>query len=94
MGMKHPYYHDPARGTINLALPWHSVAEEIADLNLKIANGQLKKSMKSCHPAKHWGSREFFTGIGYHTHNMEGYVPSPESPVIPSTSLFVWYTST
>ena len=27
MGMKHPYYHGPARATISLALPSHSVAE-------------------------------------------------------------------
>ena len=38
MGMKHPNYHDPARATINLALTWHSVADKIADLNLKIWN--------------------------------------------------------
>ena len=41
MGMKRLVYHDLARATINLALPWHSVAEEIADLNLKIVTGQL-----------------------------------------------------
>ena len=84
--MKHPFYHDPARATINLALPCHSIAEEIADLNLKIVAGQLNKRMKSCHPAKLWGSRDFFMGpcVGYHTHNLEGYVPSPESLVIPS----------
>ena len=29
------------------------------------------------------GSREFFMGVGYHTHNLEG-IPSPESLVIPS----------
>ena len=81
--MKHSYYNDPARATINLPLPWQSVAEEIADLNLKIVTGQLNKRMKSCHPAKPWGSRDFFKGIGYHTHNLEGYVPSPESLVIP-----------
>ena len=40
MGMKRSFYHDLARSTINLALPWHSVAEEIADLNLKIVTGQ------------------------------------------------------
>ena len=28
MGMKLPLYHDPAKSTINLAQPWHSVAEE------------------------------------------------------------------
>ena len=32
MGMKRPLYHDTARSTIKLALPWHSIAEEIADL--------------------------------------------------------------
>ena len=69
---------------MNLALTWHSSAEEIADLNLKIITGQLYKRMKPCHPAKPWGSREFFTGVGYHTHNLEGYVLSPESLVIPS----------
>ena len=34
-GMKLPLYHDPARSTINLALPWYSVAEEIAGLNIR-----------------------------------------------------------
>ena len=53
--MKCPFYHDLARATINLALPWHSVAEEIADLNFKIITGQLNKHMKSCHPSKPWG---------------------------------------
>ena len=33
MGMNCPAYHDPARAFIKLALPWHSVATEIADLN-------------------------------------------------------------
>ena len=86
MGMEHPFYHPLARAIINFALPWHSVAEEIADLNLKIVTGQLKKHMKSCHPdpAKPWVSRDFFMGVGYHTHNLEGYVPSPKSLVIPS----------
>ena len=67
IGMKRPLYHDPAR-----PLPWHSVAEEIADLNLMIVTGQLNKHMKSCHPAKPWHSRDFFRGIGYHTHDLEG----------------------
>ena len=67
VGMKRPLYHDPARSTINLSLPWHSVAEEIhvADLNLKIVNGYINKRMKPCHPAKPWVPKEFFTGIGY-----------------------------
>ena len=70
MGMERPLYHYPARATIKLALIWHSVAEEIADLKLKIA--------------KPWGSKDFFTCVDYHTHNLEGYVPSPESLVTPS----------
>ena len=82
MGMKRPFYHDPARATINLALPWPNVAEKIADLNFKIVNGH--NGMKSCHPAKPLGSRDFFTSVGYHTQYLEGYVPSPESLVIPS----------
>ena len=36
MGMNCPTYHDPARASINLALPWHSIAKEIADLNFDI----------------------------------------------------------
>ena len=36
MGMNRPAYHDPARASKNLALPWHSVATEIADLNFDI----------------------------------------------------------
>ena len=40
--------------------------------------------MKSSHPAKPWGSKEFFTGAGYPTHNLEGLVPYPESLVLPS----------
>ena len=28
--------------------------------------------------------KEFFTGSGYYTHNTEGYVPKPESLIIPS----------
>ena len=40
--------------------------------------------MKSCHPAKPWGAKDFFTGVGYPTHNLEGYVPYPESLVVPS----------
>ena len=73
-----------ARATIDLVLPWHSVASEIADLNFNIVTGQHNKRMKSCHPAKPWGSRDFFTGVGYHTHILKGFFPSPESLVIPS----------
>ena len=40
--------------------------------------------MKTCHPAKPWGPKDFFTGVGYPTHNLEGYVKYPESLVLPS----------
>ena len=39
--------------------------------------------MKSFHPARPWGPKDFFSGVGYHIHNLEGYVPKPESLVIP-----------
>ena len=84
MGMQCPLYYDPSRAIINLALPWHSVVEEIADLNLKIVNGHINKRMKSSHPGKPWGSMEFFMGSGYPTHNLEGLVPYPESLALPS----------
>ena len=40
--------------------------------------------MKPCHPANPWGPNEFFTGVGYPTHNLDGLVPYPESLVLPS----------
>ena len=39
--------------------------------------------MKSLNPAKPWGPMDFFLAIGYHTHNLEGYVQKPESIVVP-----------
>ena len=39
--------------------------------------------MKSCHLAKPWGPKDFFTSVGYPTHNLEGYVPYPESLILP-----------
>ena len=36
VNLKSRLYHDPSGSTIYLALPWHSIAEDIADLNLKI----------------------------------------------------------
>ena len=74
MGMKRPVYHDPTRATINLALPWHSSVEEIADCNLDILTGKLSKRMKSLNPARPWGPKDFFSAVGYHTHNLVGYV--------------------
>ena len=82
--MQRPAYHDPARASINVALPWHSAAEEIADLNFNIITGELNKCMKSCYPARPWDSKDFFLGVGCQIHNLEGYVPKPESLVIPS----------
>ena len=40
--------------------------------------------MKPCDPAKPWGPKEFFPAVGYPLLNLEGYVPYPESLVIPS----------
>ena len=56
----------------------------IAKRNHDIVLGKLSKSMKAQHPAKSWGQKEFFTGSGYYSHNTEGYVPKPESLIIPS----------
>ena len=92
MGMKRPVYHYH-RAIINLALSWHSSVEEIADHNFNIITGKLNfnivttklnKRMKSLNPAAPWGPKDFFSAVGYHTHNLEGYVPKPESLVIPS----------
>ena len=84
MGMRLPVYNAPARKLIELSLPWHSSTIPIADGNHSIVLGRLNKYMKDQHPAKPWGPREFFTGSGYYAHNTEGYVPRPESLVIPS----------
>ena len=80
--LKRPTHHDLAIASINV--PWHSVAQEIADLNFHIVTGKLNKRMKSCHPARPWFPKDFFSGIGYHTHNLEGCVLKPESLVLPS----------
>ena len=82
--MNRPTYHDPARASINLALPLHRVAAEIGDHNFNIFTGKLNKCMKSCNPARPWGPKYFFSGLSHHTYNLEGYVPKPESLVIPS----------
>ena len=84
MGMRLTVYNAPARKSIELSLPWHSSTIPIADRNHNIVLGRLNKYMKDQHPAKPWGPREYFTGSGYYTHNTEGYVPRPESLVIPS----------
>ena len=84
MGMRLPMYNATARKSIELSLPWSSSTIPIADRNHNIVLGRLNKNMRDQHPAKPWGPRDFFTGSGYYTHNTEGYVPRPESLVIPS----------
>ena len=36
------------------------------------------KCMQSFNPARSWVPKDFFLGIGYQNHNLEGYVPKPE----------------
>ena len=60
LGMQNPVYRAPTRAAINLSLPWHSSAVEIVDRNFNIVTG------KSLNPAKSWGPKDFFSGIGYH----------------------------
>ena len=84
LGMMNPTFHEPTRASINLSLPWHSSAVEIADRNFDIVNGKLSKSMEPLNPAQPWGPKDFFSGIGYPPHNLAGYVPKPESLDIPS----------
>ena len=82
--MQNPVYHAPTRAAINLSLPWHNSAAEIAGHNFNIIVGKLSKRMKSLNPAKLWGPQVFFSGVRYHTRNFEDYVRKPESLVIPS----------
>ena len=57
---------------------------QIAQSIYDIVNGKLSISIKSLNPARPWGLRDHFTGSGYYTHNAEGYVPKPESLLVPS----------
>ena len=82
--MQRPLYHNPGKATVNLTLPLHNVANEKADLDLKIVNGHINKCMKPSRPVKPWGYHDFFTGSGYLTHNLEGLVPYPESLALPT----------
>ena len=86
--MKNPVYHAPTRAAINLSLPWHRSAVEIVDRNFNTVMGKLSKCMKSLNlVSPSLGSLRFFWGrslSGYLTHNLEGYVPKPESLIIPS----------
>ena len=84
MGMRLPMYNAPVKKSIELSLPWHSSTIPIADRNHDIVLGKINKFMKDQHLAKPWGPKEFFTGSGCYTHNTEGYVPKPESLIIPS----------
>ena len=40
-------------------VPWHSSVEEIAGRNFRIITGEA------------WGPKDFFLGVGYHTHNLK-----------------------
>ena len=70
----------PTRAAIDLSLPWHSAAVEIADRNFNIVMGKLSKRMKSLNPARPWGP----TVTIYHTCTLEAYVPKPQSLIVPS----------
>ena len=85
--MQNPVYHVPFRAAINLSVPWHSSAVEIVDHNFNIVTGKLSKLSKSLNSVKSWSPKDFFLGLGYHTHNLEGDVPKPESIVTPSRYL-------
>ena len=39
---------------------------------------------ETCIPARPWGPKDFFSGVGYYTHKLEGYIPEPKSLGIPS----------
>ena len=82
--MRRPIYSALKKRAIELSLPLHSSTVPISQRNRDIVSGRLSKSMKSLHPAKPWGSKEYFRGSGYYTNNAEGYVPRPESLVVPS----------
>ena len=79
LGMQNLVSNAQARAAVNLSLPWHSSAAEIADCNFNIVTLKLLKCMKSLKLAKPWGPKDFFSDVGYHTHNLEGYIPKPES---------------
>ena len=82
--MRLPAYNAPVKTPIDLALlyiAWHSSTIQIAARNH--VSGKLLKFMKSLNPAKPWVPKYYFTGVGYFTHNTEGYVPRPESLLVP-----------
>ena len=53
--------------------PWHCSAVDIdvADCIFDIIMEKLSQSVKSIHPAKPWGIKDFFSGVGDYTHNLE-----------------------
>ena len=67
---------------INLAIPCHSSAIDVADRNYNIVTGKLSKSLKKLNPAKPLGVKDFVSRTGYYTHPLESYVPMPESEVL------------
>ena len=84
MGMRLPAYNAPAKKSIEISLPWHSVTIPIADMNHDIVRGKFNKSLKPQNPSKPWSTKDFFGGSGYYVHNTQGYLAKPESLVVPS----------
>ena len=84
MGMRLPAYNAPAKKSIEISLPWHSVTIPIADMNHNIVRGKFNKSLKPQNPSKPWSTKDFFGGSGYYVHNTRGYLAKPESLVVPS----------
>ena len=84
MVMRNPVYIEQEKRAIELKLAWHNLTTQIAQRNHDIINGRLSKNMKPFNPAKPWGPRDHFRVSGYYTHNVEGYVPKPESLTVPS----------
>ena len=82
--MRLSVYYATAKRSIDLALLWHSSTIQTASRNHDIVSGILSKYMKSLNLANPWVTKDFFTGVGYYTHNTEGYVPRPESLLVPS----------
>ena len=64
-GRVNPAFNAPVRASINLTLPWHSSAVEVADRSFDIITVKLSKNLKSLNPAEPWGTKDYFSGIGY-----------------------------
>ena len=73
MGRRLAVYN--ARAATDLALPWHS--STMPKSWHRFGNAlEIHEAIENL--AKPWGPKNYFTGIGYYTHNLEGSVPRPE----------------